>query len=162
MSLSPPKPGARGMKLFNALTGAQKFIYRLSGGRLGGKWKGRNPILLLDHVGAKSGRRRTTPLAYTEHEGDLILVASRGGTEHNPGWFHNLRANPKTTAQLGGRKISVTARVASDDERHRLWPMLVAANPDYGAYERLTERKFPVVMLTPADLSAGQGAHADS
>ena len=142
------------MKLFNALTGSQKFFYRLSGGRLGGKWKGRNPILLLEHVGAKSGQRRTTPIVYTEHEGDLILVASRGGTEHNPGWFHNLRANPNTTAQLGRRKISVTARVANDNERARLWPMLVAANPDYGAYEGQTERKFPVVLLTPADSSA--------
>jgi deazaflavin-dependent oxidoreductase (nitroreductase family) len=139
------------MKLFNALTGSQKFFYRVSGGRLGGKWKGRNPILLLEHVGAKSGQRRTTPIVYTEHEGDLILVASRGGTEHHPGWFHNLRANPKTTAQVGRRKISVTARVVNDDERERLWPMLVAANPDYGTYEGLTERKFPVLVLTPAD-----------
>ena len=153
VKLSPPRPGARGMKLFNALTGLQTSLYRLSGGRVAGKWKGRNPILLLEHVGAKSGQRRITPIVFTEHDGDLILVASRGGTEHNPGWFYNLRANPKTTAQLGRRKISVTARVASDDEHERLWPMLVAANPDYGAYELLTERKFPVVLLTPADPS---------
>jgi F420H(2)-dependent quinone reductase len=141
------------MKLFNALTGTQTFLYRLSGGRLAGKWKRRNPILLLEHVGAKSGRRRTTPLAYTEHEGDLIVVASRAGTESHPGWFHNLRANPHTTAQAGGRKVSVTARLAADDERERLWPMLVAANPDYGAYEQFTDRKFPVVVLTPTDPS---------
>ena len=142
------------MTFFNVLTGTQTFLYRLSGGRIAGKWKGRNPILLLDHVGAKSGRRRTTPIVYTEHERDLILVASRGGTEHHPGWFHNLRANPKTTAQVGRRKIGVTARLASDDERERLWPMLVAENPDYGAYEEFTRRKFPVVVLTPADPSA--------
>jgi F420H(2)-dependent quinone reductase len=151
MRLVPPRPGTRGLKLFNTLTGTQTFLYRVSGGRLAGKWKGRNPILLLEHVGRKSGQRRTTPLAYTEHDGDLIVVASRGGTEHHPGWFHNLCANPVTTAQVGGRKISVTARVAGDDERERLWPMLVAANPDYGAYEEFTDRKFPVVLLTPSD-----------
>jgi deazaflavin-dependent oxidoreductase (nitroreductase family) len=107
--------------------------------------------VLLEHVGAKSGRRRVTPLAYTEHGGDMIVVASRGGTGSHPGWFHNLCANPQTTAQVGRRKIAVTARVAGDDERERLWPMLVAANPDYGTYEGLTDRKFPVVFLTPAE-----------
>jgi deazaflavin-dependent oxidoreductase (nitroreductase family) len=139
------------MKYFNLLTGTQALIYRVSGGRLGGKWKGRNPILLLDHVGAKSGQTRTTPLAYTEHEGDLLIVASRGGSPSHPGWFHNLRANPATTVQVGKRRISVTARVAGDEERARVWPMLVEANPDYGEYEGLTDRKFPVVVLTPAD-----------
>ena len=63
----------------------------------------------------------------------------------------NALTGTQTTARLGRRKISVTARVAGDDERRRLWPMLVAANPDYGAYEGLTDRKFPVVVLTPAD-----------
>src|SRR5215208_3866777 len=89
LRLSPPRPGARAIKLFNALTGTQKFLHRLSGGRIAGRWKGRNPILLLDHVGARSGQRRTTPIVYTEHEGDLILVASRGGTQNHPGWFYN-------------------------------------------------------------------------
>lgn len=137
------------MPLFNALTGTQSLIYRVSGGRLGGKWKGRNPILLLDHVGAKSGQTRTTPLVYTPHESDFVIVASRGGSDRHPGWFHNLKANPQTTAQVGKRKIEVTARVVSDEERNRLWPMLVEANPDYGDYEELTDRKIPVVLLTP-------------
>ena len=150
MSLKAPDPGSRKMPFFNALTGTQSLIYRLSGGRLGGKWKGRNPILLLDHVGAKSGQRRTTPLAYTPDGDDFVVVASRGGSDRHPGWFHNLRANPATTAQVGKRKIDVMARVVSDEERERLWPMLVEANPDYGEYEGLTDRKIPVVRLTPA------------
>jgi len=154
MSLRAPAPGSRAMPLFNALTGTQSLVYRLSGGRLGGKWKGRSPILLLDHVGAKSGQKRTTPLVYTGDNGNFVVVASRGGSERNPGWFHNLCANPATTVQVGKRRIDVTARVASGEERERLWPVLVEANPDYGEYEHMTDREFPVVILSPANPAA--------
>jgi deazaflavin-dependent oxidoreductase (nitroreductase family) len=137
------------MPFFNLLTGTQSLLFRVSGGRLANKWKGRNPIVLLDHVGAKSGKKRTSPLAYMEDGENLVIVASRGGSDRHPGWFHNLRANPITTAQVGKRRIEVVARVAGEAERDRLWPRLVAENPDYGEYEELTDRRFPVVILTP-------------
>ena len=92
-----------------------------------------------------------SPVAYRPDGDRWVIFASNGGRPTHPGWFHNLRANPQTTAQVGPRKIGVTARLASDDECESLWPMLVAANPDYGAYEEFTDRKFPVVVLTPAD-----------
>ena len=74
-------------------------------------------MLLLDHVGAKSGKRRTSPLVYGEDGQNLILVASKGGYPKNPAWFHNLRANPDTTVQVGSQRRSVRARVAEGEER---------------------------------------------
>ena len=144
-----PRSGSIGLKVWNAITAANVAAYRASGGRVGGKWKRRNPILLLDHVGKRSGARRTSPLVYTEHGDDMLLVASRGGSDKHPGWFHNLSANPETTVQVGRRRLDVTARVASPDERARLWPLLTEANPDYAAYQERTERDIPVIVLSP-------------
>ena len=144
-----PGSGTVGLRIWNGITAANVAAYRLSGGRLGGKWKRRNPVLLVDHVGKRSGRRRTTPLVYTEHGDDLLLVASRGGSDKHPGWFHNLRANPETTVQVGTRRVDVTARVADPEERARLWPVVCEANPDYAAYQRRTDRDIPVIVLSP-------------
>lgn len=144
-----PRSGSIGLKAWNRVTGANVALYRMSGGRIGGKWKRRNPILLLDHVGARSRAERTTPLVYTPRGDDLLLVASRGGSEAHPGWFHNLRAHPDVTVQVGRRKLDVTARVASAEERGELWPMLCEENPDYATYQENTDREIPVVVLSP-------------
>ena len=106
-------------------------------------------MLLLDHVGAKSGKARTTPLVYIEDGDAFVIVASKGGHPKHPAWFHNLRANPDTTIQVGSRKIPVTARVATDVERDRLWPAVVRAYSGYEGYQRRTGRKIPLVMLEP-------------
>ena len=144
---SVPKPGSVGLRAWNVVTGLNTRAYRLSGGRVGGRWKGRNPILLLEHVGRKSGQTRTTPLVYLEDGDDYVVVASRGGSEDNPAWLHNLRANPHATVQIGAERRAVEARVADAEERARLWPRLVEFNPDYGAYQKRTEREIPVVLL---------------
>jgi deazaflavin-dependent oxidoreductase (nitroreductase family) len=144
-----PRSGSIGLKVWNGVTAANVAMYRMSGGRIGGKWKRRNPILLLDHVGARSGTRRTTPLVYTPRGDDLLLVASRGGSSAHPGWFHNLRAHPHVTVHVGRRRLEVTARVAAPDERTELWPMLCGENPDYATYQRQTDREIPVVVLSP-------------
>ena len=78
-----------------------------------------------------------------------MIVASKGGHPRHPAWFHNLRANPETTIQVGPRKIPVTARVASDAERDRLWPRVVRTYSSYEGYQRRTDRKIPLVMLDP-------------
>lgn len=123
--------------------------YRATGGRIGHRLPGLPPMLLLDHVGARSGRRRTTPLVYVPDGGDVVIVASKGGHPRNPAWFHNLRANPDTTIQIGSERRSVRARVASPNERARLWPEAVAAYPGYRGYQERTDREIPLVILEP-------------
>ena len=104
-------------------------------------------MLLLDHVGARSGKRRTTPLVYLRDGEDVVIVASKGGSPRHPGWYHNLRAHPETTVQIGSRRTPVTARVATPAERSRLWPKVVALYQGYEDYQRRTERQIPLVIL---------------
>jgi deazaflavin-dependent oxidoreductase (nitroreductase family) len=130
--------------------GAHTFLYRRTGGRLGQTIPGvRGKVLLLDHVGAKSGTPRTSPLLYVEDGDDLVVVASKGGFPSHPAWFHNLRANPDTTVQVGSERRSVHARVAGPEERERLWALAVAAYPGYEDYRARTERQIPLVVLEP-------------
>ena len=129
-------------------------IYRASGGRIGHRIPGLAPTLLLDHVGAKSGTKRTTPLVYVDDAPDVVLVASKGGHPRNPAWYHNLRANPDTTVQIGAARRAVHARVATPDERERLWPKAVATYSGYGGYQERTAREIPLVILEPREASA--------
>ena len=136
-------------RLFYLGTDVHTLLYRLSRGLVGHRMPGMAAMLLLDHVGAKSGKARTTPLVYIEDGDAFVIVASKGGHPKHPAWFHNLRANPDTTIQVGSRKIPVTARVATDVERDRLWPAVVRAYSGYEGYQRRTGRKIPLVMLEP-------------
>ena len=106
-------------------------------------------MLLLDHVGAKSGKKRTTPLAYLEDGRDVVIVASKGGHPRNPAWFHNLVANPDTTIQVGSKRRPVHARVAQGEERERLWERVVDLYGGYRDYQRRTDRQIPLVVLEP-------------
>lgn len=143
-----PDPGSAKLKVLNTLTNANVRLYRLSGGKLGGKSAGA-PILLLDHVGRKSGQKRTTPLMYTRDGDDLIVVASRAGSNFNPAWWSNLKASPATTIQVGSERLSVLARQATPEEKEELWPRLVANYRHYATYEERTDREIPVIVLTP-------------
>jgi deazaflavin-dependent oxidoreductase (nitroreductase family) len=135
----------------NRLAGAHTFLYRRTGGRLGTRVPGgHGRMLLLDHVGAKSGTLRTSPLLYVSDGDDLVMVASKGGFPKNPAWFHNLRANPLTYVQVGDERRRVRARVASSAERARLWDLAVAVWPGYEDYRARTEREIPLVVLEPA------------
>jgi deazaflavin-dependent oxidoreductase (nitroreductase family) len=151
MSAAPPipPPGTLRHKLVNAMINANVAVYRLSGGRLGNKVKGA-PVLLLDHVGRKSGKHRTAPLLYLLDGDNVVIVASRGGSEAMPAWWFNLKANPTTTIQIGKQRRQVTARQATPDEKAALWPRLVEMYPDYAVYQSRTAREIPVVILTPA------------
>jgi deazaflavin-dependent oxidoreductase (nitroreductase family) len=128
---------------------AHTAIYRLSGGLIGHRIPFVPPMLLLDHVGAKSGKKRTTPLVYLRDGDAFVVIASKGGHSRHPAWFHNLRANPETTVQVGTAKVDVKARVATAAERKRLWPKAVEAWSDYANYQKRTDREIPVVMLEP-------------
>jgi deazaflavin-dependent oxidoreductase (nitroreductase family) len=126
---------------------AHAILYRLTGGLVGARLPNGLNVLLLDHVGAKSGTRRTTPLVYMRDGEDLVIVASKGGSPRNPAWFHNLRANPQTEVQVGSRRIPVTARVADAEARARLWPRVVETYSGYDDYQQRTEREIPLVIL---------------
>jgi F420H(2)-dependent quinone reductase len=139
--------GDRIWPALNRLVGVHTLVYRASGGRVGQRLPGLSPILLLDHVGAKSGTKRTIPLLYVKDADDIVLVASKGGHPKHPAWFHNLKANPDTTVQIGSERRQVRARVANPEERKRLWPVAVATYSDYATYQERAEREIPVVIL---------------
>jgi deazaflavin-dependent oxidoreductase (nitroreductase family) len=140
----------RSWPVLRRLGGIHTHVYRLTGGLVGHRFPGAPPMLLLNHVGAKSGTRRTTPLLYVDDEPNIVLVASKGGNPRNPAWFHNLRANPDTTIQVGAERRAVHARVATPEERRRLWPKAVATYSGYKGYQARTSREIPLVILEPA------------
>jgi F420H(2)-dependent quinone reductase len=123
------------------------LLYRATGGVLGARFPGAPPMLLLDHVGAKSGKKRTSPLGYIRDGDDLVIVASKGGHPKHPAWYHNLRANPDTTVQVGSERRQVHARVANKTERKRLWSKVVKAYSGYDGYQKRTDREIPLVIL---------------
>jgi F420H(2)-dependent quinone reductase len=139
----------RNWPLLRRLMGGHAAVYRASGGLIGHRVPGLPPSLLLDHVGAKSGTSRTSPLVYGVDGENLILVASKGGYPKHPAWFHNLMANPDTTVQVGSRRKNVHARVAEPPERGRLWALMVGVYGGYEDYRRRTEREIPLVILEP-------------
>jgi deazaflavin-dependent oxidoreductase (nitroreductase family) len=131
--------------------GVHTFLYQRTGGRLGHTIPGvPGKMLLLDHVGAKTGTKRTSPLLYVRDSEDLVIVASKGGFPKHPAWFHNLKANPDTTVQVGSEHLPVHARVATPDERDRLWKLAVKAYHGYEDYAaRSKGREIPLVVLEP-------------
>jgi F420H(2)-dependent quinone reductase len=140
----------RNWPLLRRAMGAHTSIYRLSGGLIGHRFfPGAPPMLLLDHVGARSGVKRTSPLAYGRDGDDLVLIASKGGYPRNPAWLHNLRANPETRVQVGREIRNVRAHVAEGAERKRLWKLMVGIYPGYDGYAKRTDRQIPVVVLEP-------------
>jgi deazaflavin-dependent oxidoreductase (nitroreductase family) len=139
----------RNWPLLNRFTDGHVAIYRASHGLVGHRFPGAPPNLLLDHVGAKSGKLRTSPLVYAVDGENVILTASKGGHPHNPGWFYNLKANPDTTIQIGSQRRAVHARVAKPAERKRLWPKVVSVYGGYEGYRRRTAREIPLVVLEP-------------
>ncbi len=131
--------------------GLHTALYKASGGRLGHTLPGvPGKMLLLDHVGAKSGTKRTSPLLYFADGDSVVIVASKGGFPKHPAWFHNLKANPDTTVQIGPERRLVHARVANAEERERLWPEAVKSYHGYADYQRRSKgREIPLVILEP-------------
>ncbi|HTC12258.1 MAG TPA: nitroreductase family deazaflavin-dependent oxidoreductase [Acetobacteraceae bacterium] len=135
------------MRAFGALN---TWIYRVSGGKLLGRFPGGAPVCLLTTQGRKSGQSRTAPLLYLVDRSDFVVVASQGGAPQHPGWYLNLIAQPVAKVQIGSRVFAVTARIVGAEEKSTLWPRLVAIYPPYEAYQRRTTRSIPVVRLTPS------------
>lgn len=131
---------------FRILGGLHKRVYRLTGGRVGGRI-GKLPVLLLTTIGRKSGRPRTQPLAYTRVGDDYAVIASKGGAAQHPLWYLNLRANPLAEVTVGRDTRKVRARDAEGEERERLWRALADLYPGYDRYAQKTSRRIPVVVL---------------
>lgn len=130
----------------NPFVALQAWLYRSTGGRVGGTFRGA-PVMLLTTRGRRSGRPRTTPVLYV-HDGDsYVTVASNAGRDASPSWWKNLQQQPEASIQVKREQIQVRARKASPEEKSRLWPLLVKVYPTYGSYQRKTKRVIPVVIL---------------
>lgn len=120
--------------------------FRANSGRVGGPFEGRQ-MILVHHTGAKSGTERVTPLVYQADSDDWVIFASKAGAPDNPDWYHNLKANPHTTIEVGTDTIDVNCVETHGDERTRLWEAQKAAMPQFADYEASTERTIPVIRL---------------
>lgn len=125
------------------------WIYRISGGKLGGRWLRGAPVMLLTTIGRKSGQPRTKPVLYLRNRDDVIVVASKGGMSRHPLWYLNIEANPNVEIEIGTEKASMKARRATEEEKAALWPRLVEMYRDFDDYQARTERNIPVVVLSP-------------
>ena len=124
--------------------------FRANEGRVGGPFEG-TPLLLLHHTGARSGKSRVNPLAYHSDGGRYVVFASKGGAPANPDWYHNLRAHPTVTIEVGTDTIDVLAAEATGEERERLFREQAERLPQFAEYQLRTERAIPVIVLTPAE-----------
>jgi len=120
--------------------------FRANRGQVGGLFAGK-PLLLLHHQGARTGTERVSPLMYQEVKDGYAVFASKGGAAANPGWYHNLRANPETSIEVGTEIIEVRARVVDGDERERIWERQKRDFPQFAGYEAKTTRRIPVIVL---------------
>jgi F420H(2)-dependent quinone reductase len=120
-------------------------LMKISGGRLKSTFNA--PQVLLTHRGAKSGKKRTTPLAYFTDGDDAILIASKGGAPKHPAWYHNLKANPEAELWSRGGGGRYRAHEAEGEERERLWEAQKADWPGFAGYQEKTGRQIPVVIL---------------
>jgi deazaflavin-dependent oxidoreductase (nitroreductase family) len=123
--------------------------YRATDGEEGHEWRG-TTTLLLTTTGRKSGEERTTPLIYQEHDGDYLVVASKGGADEPPAWFRNLEADPSVGVQVMGDRFKANARTATADEKPEMWKKMTGAWPAYDDYQSKTNREIPVVVLERA------------
>ncbi|WP_410592169.1 nitroreductase/quinone reductase family protein [Amycolatopsis sp. lyj-23] len=139
-------PSDFALKTMNAV---HRGLIKLTGGRVG--WQVAMPVLELTTIGRKSGQPRSVLLTSPYQEGEtLVVVASRGGDDTHPAWFLNLRDQPEVEVSLkGGPKRPMRARVASAEERARLWPKITADFKNYAQYQTKTEREIPLVFLEP-------------
>lgn len=109
-------------------------------------------LILLHTVGARTGESRITPVASTRGEnGEIVIIASKGGADTHPHWYHNILSQPRVTVELGAESFPAVARVAVGEERRRLYEAQAAVMPGFAEYQARTRREIPVVVLERAD-----------
>ncbi len=124
------------------------FLIRVTRGRIGAQL-GTQTILLLHTVGRKSGQPRVTPIAYFHYEGRYLLVESNWGKDQHADWYFNLNHQPQTSIEVNGQTIQVQVRFAEGDEYVRMWEYVTKKHPPYLNYQKMTNRKIPIVVLDP-------------
>jgi deazaflavin-dependent oxidoreductase (nitroreductase family) len=136
--------------VFGMVLRVHQWLYQHSDGRVGHRLLFGTPTLLLRTVGRKTGRERVSALTYGRDGDSYLVTASNGGSSRPPGWLHNVTTRPECEIQVGRRRMAVTARptLPDDPDYARRWAIVNAANKDrYSAYQRMTERPIPVVVL---------------
>ena len=134
-----------------AMNGVHRGLLKISGGRLG--WTAADmPVLELTTIGRRSGQPRSVMLTSPHRDGDrIVIVASKGGEDTHPAWLLNLRENPQVTVSMKGAPgVAMIARVASPEERDRLWLVVTEKQARYAGYQERTDREIPLVVLEPA------------
>lgn len=140
------KSGGLGKAVARGFLRTAVWVYRRSGGKIGGKMRGA-PVLLLTTTGRKSGRPWTVPLMYQPDGSRWVIIASNGGSARHPAWWFNLRSRPDASVQIGRQTYPVTAVEAAGEERERLWRRMADMYKGYDSYARKTTRTIPVVLL---------------
>jgi deazaflavin-dependent oxidoreductase (nitroreductase family) len=120
--------------------------FRATGGKAGGMFTGK-PLVLVHHIGAKSGKERIAPLVPLLDDGRIFIFATKGGSDKNPDWYGNLVANPNVTVELGTETFPATARTLTGEERDDIYAKQSAVEPQFGEYQQMTTRVIPVVEL---------------
>jgi deazaflavin-dependent oxidoreductase (nitroreductase family) len=134
---------------FKILNRVHRLVLHASGNRIGTRAFGMSAVELRS-VGRRTGLVRSTMLTVpVEFDGSFVLVASKGGDDRDPDWYRNVMANPTVQIVKSGRTITMQARVASGEERERLWPQVIAAYRPYAGYRRRAHREIPLVICEP-------------
>jgi len=149
-----PKPYTAGQERFGTAfirvaSKVNAFIFRRTKGRFGATFPGGAPVCLMTTTGVKTGQPRTVALLYLRDGDDVVVVASKGGMSEHPQWYGNLVADPNVTVEIGADSTPMLAHTATDAEKARLWPMLVAMYKGYADYQARTDRQIPVVVCSP-------------
>jgi len=134
--------------LFKVFNGFQIWLYRVSGGGLGGSMMGFK-VLLLTTIGRKSGKTHIVPLGYFERQGGYVIVASKGGAPTNPAWYYNIKDQTQVTVQIMDKVMPMSLEVLIGEARTKAWQQVITEAPSYAAYETKTRREIPLVLLHP-------------
>ena len=138
------KEASRIRNALKAISGLNSFIYKISKGKIWGKWAGKYPIMLLSVFGSKTGKVRNVPLIKVMHDDKPVLVASMGGMPMHPSWYFNVMANPRISVQIGSEKKYYLAKKLTDEEKDEMWPTICSFYPDYDQYKKNTQRNIGV------------------
>jgi deazaflavin-dependent oxidoreductase (nitroreductase family) len=135
-------------RMIRAFTDTHVALIRSTRGRIGARL-GPQELCVLTTTGRKSGLERHNPLAYFPHGDGLVVIASAGGSDRHPAWYHNLLANPVVRVEVDGASREMTARTATDEEKATIWPAVIAKAKNFAGYQVKTSRNIPVVILEP-------------
>ena len=125
---------------------AHKFLYQVSGGRLGARM-GWIDVALVSVIGRKSGKQRTVPIACYPYRDSIAVSASNSGLDSHPAWYLNMKANPEVSVQVGRERFQAIAEEVPDEEREALWASIVEINHHQGEYLEKTSRKIPLLWF---------------